>query len=338
MTYPENWLLDVSLNLMLKTHLWAFTQVALGVIVTYVLIRTIVDPVRTTHHTQVESPENSEDPPMATPEYTGPGEQLLAINREILLKELELQRTKRQRLAFRVGLILAPTMFFTIYIATAATWGKFDMKLINVIAIPIDILLIVGAITYYANRRSGRIGALKLVGDVELDLAVLRERKRFMALNLAMTISQRRSIYKDDTSRDIEIFRRDSRRYRRINNAFQSLVIIGSLFAASMSSLAVEQENFRWATVVATFLVGISAGFTGYFKFKDRGFYLQQTADALEHEWSIYDLSIGRYKRLKPEDALADFVEEAERIKAEQRQREQNLDQPSDGRDSTSPQ
>ncbi|TDC10926.1 DUF4231 domain-containing protein [Nonomuraea longispora] len=153
-----------------------------------------------------------------------------------------------------------------------------------------------------------------------------------------MTISQRRSIYKDDTSRDIEIFRRDSRRYRRINNAFQSLVIIGSLFAASMSSLAVEQENFRWATVVATFLVGISAGFTGYFKFKDRGFYLQQTADALEHEWSIYDLSIGRYKRLKPEDALADFVEEAERIKAEQRQREQNLDQPSDGRDSTSPQ
>ncbi|MFI6458070.1 DUF4231 domain-containing protein [Streptosporangium amethystogenes] len=275
---------------------------------------------------------------MTTPEYAGPVEQLLAINRDILLKELELQRTKSQRLAFRAGLMLVPTMFFAIYISTAATWGKFDMKLINVIAIPIDIFLIVGAITYYVNRRSGRIGALKLVGDVELDLTVLRERRRFMAISHTMTISQRRSIYKDDTNRDIELFRRDSRHYRRINNVFQSLVIVGSLFAASMSSLAVEQESFRWATVVATFLVGISAGFTGYFKFKDRGFYLQQTADALEHEWSIYDLGIGQYKRLEPEEALADFVEEAERIKAEQRQREQNLDQPSDGRDSANQQ
>ncbi|MEU1394155.1 MULTISPECIES: DUF4231 domain-containing protein [unclassified Nonomuraea] len=275
---------------------------------------------------------------MAAPEYTGPVEQLLEINRDILLKELELQRTKRQRLAFQIGLVLGPTLFFAIYISTAATYGKFDMMLINAIAIPIDILLIGGAITYYANRRAGNIEALKLVGDVELDLSVLRERKRFMAINLMLTLSQRRSIYKDDTNRDIESFRRDSRRYRRINNVFQSLVIVGSLFAASMSSLAVEQESFRWATVVATFLVGISAGFTGYFKFKDRGFYLQQTADALEHEWSIYDLGIGRYKRLKPEEALADFVEEAERIKAEQRQREQNLDQPSDGRDSTSQQ
>jgi len=316
-----------------------FLQMALGVVVSYVLFRVIVDPVRVTSHIREAWPlDGSEVQQMAAPEYTGPVEQLLQINREILKKELELQRTKRQRLAFRAGLMLAPTLFFAIYIATAVTWGNFDMLLINVIAVPIDILLIVGAITYAANRRSGRIGALKLVGDVELDLTVLRERRRFMALDLTLTLTQRRSIYKDDANRDIELFRRDSRRYRRINNIFQSLVIVGSLFAASMSSLAVEQESFRWATVVATFLVGISAGFTGYFKFKDRGFYLQQTADVLEHEWSIYDLGIGRYKRLKPEEALADFVEEAERIKAEQRQREQNLDQPSDGRDSASQQ
>ncbi|MGW6499597.1 DUF4231 domain-containing protein [Nonomuraea angiospora] len=275
---------------------------------------------------------------MTTDEYTGPAKQLLQINRQILKRELDLQRAKRQRLAFRTGLVLGPTMFFAIYISTIATYGKFDMAPINAIAIPVDILLIGGAIAYYFNRRAGNIEALPLVGDIELDLNVLRERKRFMAVNLMLTLSQRRSIYKDDTNRDIEQFRRDSRRYRRINNIFQSLVIVGSLFAATVSSLAVEQENFRWATVVATFLVGISAGFTGYFKFKDRGFYLQQTADALEHEWSIYELGIGRYKRLEPEDALADFVEEVERIKAEQRQREQNLDQPSDGRDSTTQQ
>lgn len=323
-------------NLLLEAHFWLFAQTALGVIVGYVLIRIIIDPVRTASRIrQILPSENSEVESVATQEYTGPAEQLLQINREILQKELELQRTKRQRLAFRTGLVLGPAMFFAIYISTVVTYRKFDMAPINAIAIPVDILLIGGAIAYYFNRRAGRIGALKLVGDVELDLSVLRERKRFMALNLMFTLSQRRSIYKDDTNRDIELFRRDSRRYRRINNVFQSLVIVGSLFAASMSSLAVEQENFRWATVVSTFLVGISAGFTGYFKFKDRGFYLQQTADALEHEWSIYDLGIGRYKRLEPEDALADFVEEVERIKAEQRQREQNLDQPSDGRDSS---
>ena len=33
-----------------------------------------------------------------------------------------------------------------------------------------------------------------------------------------------------------------------------------------------------------TFAVGIASGFMGYFKYKERSFYLQQTADAIESE------------------------------------------------------
>lgn len=261
-----------------------------------------------------------------------PAEQLLDINREIIKTELKLQRTKREQRMIRAALFLTPILFLSIYIATTLTWRTFDMAPINWIAIPVNLVMIIGLFSYFASRATSG-DSPELVGDVELDLTVLRERKRFMALDLSLSLDHRRSVYKEDTHRDIESYRQDSRRYRRLNNFFQAIVIIGSLLAASLSSLAVEQEGFRWATVVSTFLVGVSAGFTGYFKFKDRGFYLQQTADALEHEWSVYDLGIGRYKRLDPGEALAEFVEVAERLRAEQRQREQNLDQPSDGRE-----
>jgi hypothetical protein len=67
----------------------------------------------------------------------------------------------------------------------------------------------------------------------------------------------------------------------------------------------------------------------GYFKYRDRGFCLQQTADAIEREWEAIELGIGRYKRLESDEyRLEDFVEVVHQLKAEQKKRKQNLDQP----------
>ncbi|MEU4221868.1 SLATT domain-containing protein [Actinoplanes sp. NPDC026623] len=106
---------------------------------------------------------------------------------------------------------------------------------------------------------------------------------------------------------------------------------MGSLATSTLTALAVEQGRYRWIPIFTSFAVGAAAGFTGYFKFRERGFYLQQTADAIEHEYSAVELSIGPYRTQSSGDALAVFVAEVERLRLEQRKREQSLDQPSEG-------
>lgn len=111
------------------------------------------------------------------------------------------------------------------------------------------------------------------------------------------------------------------------------MLIVGSLAATGSSALSAELEQLRWVTFGITFFVGVSSGFMGYYKYKERSFYLQQTADAIEHEWEAFEVGVGRYKRAKDEDqALSDFVEEVHRLKSEQRKRQQNLEQPPETR------
>lgn len=152
----------------------------------------------------------------------------------------------------------------------------------------------------------------------------------------------RRVEYKEDAFADIDSLRLDSSSYRRVNNALQAVLIIGSLAATGTSAVTGEIPNIRWATLGITFLVGVASGFMGYFKYKERSFYLQQTADAIESEWEAVQVGIGRYKRFFPASsgtddengALAEFVEEVHRLKSEQRKREQNLEQPPEIRNS----
>lgn len=69
----------------------------------------------------------------------------------------------------------------------------------------------------------------------------------------------------------------------------------------------------------------------GYFKYKERGFYLQQTADAIESEWEALEAGVGRYKESNEdneEEMLALFSDKIHRLKSEQKQRQQSLDQP----------
>ena len=67
----------------------------------------------------------------------------------------------------------------------------------------------------------------------------------------------------------------------------------------------------------------------GLFQDKERSFYLQQTADAIETEWEAVEVGVGRYRKIEDEnERLAEFVEEVHRLKFEQKKRQQNLEQP----------
>ncbi|GAB3649179.1 SLATT domain-containing protein [Glycomyces tarimensis] len=172
-------------------------------------------------------------------------------------------------------------------------------------------------------------------GDLELQVSQIREERKQQLADASIDISIRRTAYKEDAYSDIDELRTESKRYRSINNTLQGVVIIGSLAATGTAGIAAQFSIVRWALLGMTFLVGISSGFMGYFKYKERSFYLQQTADAIEQEWEAVEVGVGRYKRFATEaERLEEFVEEVHRLKSEQKKRQQNLEQPPELRNS----
>lgn len=139
------------------------------------------------------------------------------------------------------------------------------------------------------------------------------------------------AMYHAETLAIIHEYRDSATRYRKIHNHFQSIVIIGSIVTTAVTSAAGQLEYLRVVAPFISIAVGISAGMTGYFKFRERSINLQRTADDIEHEYTAVWLGIDRYRGI--DDELGRYVEFAERVeylKGEQRKIEQQLEQPPD--------
>ncbi|GAA0628821.1 hypothetical protein GCM10010174_56130 [Kutzneria viridogrisea] len=172
-------------------------------------------------------------------------------------------------------------------------------------------------------------------GEIELLIAKKRDARKLQIAEGSFDQKTRRLIYKDEAYGEIENLRTDSKRYRNVNNALQGVLIVGSLGATAASGLSSDGNPIRWIVLGLSLAVGAASGFMGYYKYKERSFYLQQTADAIEHEWEAFEVGVGRYKYCKTEEiALKEFVEEVHRLKSEQRKRQQNLEQPPETRSS----
>lgn len=139
-------------------------------------------------------------------------------------------------------------------------------------------------------------------------------------------------VYRAASLRDIEGYRRDAKRNRRVHNVFQGVIIVGSIAVTSLTSAGLDDPLFRWSGATLAALVSVSAGFTGYFKFRERGFNQQQTADAIEKEFNAVDLRVGDYDSGE-EPALKLYALKVEALKEEQRKRELQLEQSSTHQD-----
>jgi hypothetical protein len=136
--------------------------------------------------------------------------------------------------------------------------------------------------------------------------------------------------YRDDMPDLISKYREEANRNRRIHNRFQTVVIVGSVVTSAITTASVSYSQARWFAVAISALVGLSAGFTGYFKYHERSFSSQQAADAIEREYEAVELRIGKYARGTDADAYAVFADTVERIRDEQNKRQQQLDQPAE--------
>jgi len=257
-------------------------------------------------------------------------ELLLDLNREILSWRAKIRRTRLlRRVQFALGM-LAAGLIAACWAATAVTWGRVDLAAVNFPCLVVVGLCAAGIVKIAQEFGDG---GYTPVPQLELELEVAEERRRLYAASLNLPVEVRRFAYRDSVPREVTGLRQDGDHYRRVHNALQSVIIIGSIATSTAAGLSDVHPALRWVTVGVGLAVGISAGFTGYFKFRERSFYLQQTADAIEQEVSAVDLRIGSYAGKGDELAMAEFTERVEFLKTEQRKRQQQLDQPAEGRD-----
>jgi Protein of unknown function (DUF4231) len=270
---------------------------------------------------------------------------LLTLNHEIRKTESHLETARRRKKLSNVSFIFGPVLLAGLY----GLWWipRLNHRVVIIIGFPLLLVALFFAVATvvlkltpggpptgdfaFFSRPRDRVNE----DDLELQLARQQEERKRIAADAELDEKVRRIAYKDESRTDIEEFRLESTRYRRVNNLLQGILIVGSLAATGSAALVSEVPDIRWATLGLTFLVGISSGFMGYFKYKERSFYLQQTADSIESEWEAYEVGVGRYKRISDEgERLAELVEEIHKLKAEQKKRQQNLEQPPDSRGS----
>ncbi|WP_405844589.1 DUF4231 domain-containing protein [Streptomyces sp. NBC_01518] len=165
-------------------------------------------------------------------------------------------------------------------------------------------------------------------------LASEREKLRRKSVRAHPSLTERRSMYREDTAQVIDRYLRESRRYRRVHNGLQSLIMIGSTAVTTIAALNPADWNWQSLSVVGIgFSVTLASAFTGYYKYRERSYFLRQTADAIEEELNAVMLGIGEYRQFtetEEGEALAKFTQRVESLRNEQRSREQQLDQPAD--------
>ncbi|TLP66548.1 DUF4231 domain-containing protein [Microbispora triticiradicis] len=137
-------------------------------------------------------------------------------------------------------------------------------------------------------------------------------------------------IYRLIASNDIEELSRYARRNGRYANILQWIVILGSVTATSLSGITVggvDLPAVRLVTAIASGLVSVAAGVSGFFKFRERRTTQQQTADAMRRHLKAVELRINEYDNEDEKLVLKAFAQNMEELKDEQRKRELQLEE-----------
>ncbi|MFJ3714180.1 MULTISPECIES: DUF4231 domain-containing protein [unclassified Streptomyces] len=170
--------------------------------------------------------------------------------------------------------------------------------------------------------------------EMQERLETNREALRLLSALSQAPLRERRGLYREDVAEVIAQYQTESRKYRRVHNGLQNLVMIGSTAMTTIAALEAKNWNWQSITVVCLgFSVTVATAFSGYYKYRERSYFLRQTADAIEEETNALALGVGEYRHFtqdQGDEALAVFTQRVEALRNEQRRREQQLDQPAD--------
>ena len=138
--------------------------------------------------------------------------------------------------------------------------------------------------------------------------------------------------YRNELPKVIYQFQRQANFNRRLNYTIQVFIILFSLLVTGLTSGLsdlVGLSHIPWIAALFSFFVSFLTAIAALFRFHDRGFNLQKTADDIQLEVTAADLRIFNYEGLSDEQVLIKLAANVERLRDEQRKRQQQLEQAS---------
>lgn len=263
-----------------------------------------------------------------------------------LLMELEVQkhRYKQERRAliwYRNTVIV----FFIILIVAIVTIGIFGQNaFINgwaTFVLVTSIIILLCLIIYFvfdASEPTFGFRGIERIKDLMTSKEVtntLEMRVKIMKTHQTLTLSiqEQLELYKDEIFQVTDKYTKRANRNRNIYYFLQLLIIFSSLLVTGLTSgltNLVSIFHLPWITPFISFMVSFLTAIVTLFRPKERGYSLQQTADAIEYEIACANRRIYGYKGLSSEEVYAKLAEEIERLKNEQRKRQQQLEQASE--------
>ncbi|MCX0241819.1 DUF4231 domain-containing protein [Streptomyces drozdowiczii] len=240
---------------------------------------------------------------------------------EFSLKEADLRAAKAlQRIGWLIllgSLTLTGVLGYTVFVGL---WKSNDGIARWISLAIVNILWIACSYWLFSNHKN-------LAAKASAFRDALQKRQT-AAAQLPLDTTSGLRVYREASLDVITSYRAQASRNRRVHNMFQLLIITGSIVVSTLTAMN-EGSN----TVLSIFtsslsaLVGISAGVTGYFKFRERGTTSQSTADDIEKNYNASAFQLGDYERLEETPRLIQYAATVERIKEEQRKREIQLEQ-----------
>ncbi|WP_078876877.1 DUF4231 domain-containing protein [Streptomyces sp. 150FB] len=199
--------------------------------------------------------------------------------------------------------------------------------------------LLIVVSTWIALTRILWMNRKKIVSRTGLLRNALQDRQT-AAAELPLDSPSGLRIYREASLDLIDQYRQSAGKNRRVHNFFQLIIISGSIATSTLTAMNEGSNSLlSVATSALSAFVGISAGVTGYFKFRERGYNLQSTADDIEKHYNASQFMLDEYKSddssvpLPEVERLRKFARFVERLKEEQRKRELQLEQSSSARD-----
>ncbi|WP_093764418.1 SLATT domain-containing protein [Streptomyces sp. F-7] len=169
------------------------------------------------------------------------------------------------------------------------------------------------------------------VRELKLELALAEERHILEARRHTPPAVDRQASYVERIPAEIARLRMESRHYRRLHLVMQWMLFVTSAAISAVTAWYDPPQPGKGILIGLGFTVTVITAASGYFKPRERAFNLQQTADNIEQHTTALELGISPYDAVDESENLTHYATLIEGLRADQRMREQQLDQPQQG-------
>ncbi|NUK32520.1 DUF4231 domain-containing protein [Streptomyces lunaelactis] len=204
---------------------------------------------------------------------------------------------------------------------------------INAIFFSVAVLLAVAAGAQFYAEFTATVwkDAETPVRELRLELSLADERHILEARRHTPPPTDRQASYKERLPQELVRLRIESRHYRRMHLMMQWLLFVSSAAISAVTAWYDPPQPAKGVLIGLGFTITVITAAAGYFKPRERAFNLQQTADSIEQHATALELGISPYNASEEKQNLELFATTVEGMRAEQRMREQQLDQPQQG-------